>query len=59
MGCGTGQGGVYDVQKISTVTGTLKITILNAYIVHEASVFKMDPYVMLKLSNQEFTSKTI
>lgn len=38
--------------RISTVTGNLKITILNAHIKHDASVFQMDPYINLKLSNQ-------
>ncbi len=59
MGCGTGQSDVLGHQRIGTVTGTLKITLLNAFIKHEASVFKMDPYVKVKLSNQEQTSKTI
>lgn len=59
MGCGAGQSDAIGHQRIATVTGTLKITILNAFIKHEASVFKMDPYIILKLSNQEQKSKVI
>ena len=59
MGCGSGQGDTIKPVKISTVTGTLKITILNAFIKRDASVFKLDPYIILKLSNQEKTTKTI
>ena len=52
MGCGSGQNSVNGPVRISTVTGSLKITVLNAYIKHDASVFQMDPYISLKLSNQ-------
>lgn len=45
--------------RLSTVTGKLKITISNATLTHETSVFKMDPYIILKLSNQEKRTKTI
>lgn len=37
---------------ISTSAGILKITIVDGVIFHQASLFKMDPYVKLKLSNQ-------
>jgi hypothetical protein len=39
------------------VTGKLKITITGATIFHQVSVFKMDPYVSVKLSNQTFSTK--
>jgi hypothetical protein len=39
------------------VTGRLKITITSATIFHQVSVFKMDPYVNVKLSNQSFSTK--
>ena len=52
MGCGSGQREITGPVRISTVTGSIKITILNAFIKHDASVFTMDPYVILKLSNQ-------
>ena len=42
-----------NVSKVATNTGTLAITITTAHITHEASMFKMDPYIKLKVSNQE------
>ena len=59
MGCGAGQKEVTGPVRINTVTGKLKITITKATIFHEVSVFKMDPYLIMKLSNQEKRSKTI
>ncbi len=59
MGCGTGQKDVSHPVRINTVTGKLKITITTAVLFHEVSVFKMDPYIILKLSNQVMTSKVI
>lgn len=44
---------------MNTVTGRLKITVTSAQLTHETSVFKMDPYISLKLSNQHATSKVI
>lgn len=57
MGCGSGQKEVSQPIRLKTVSGKLKITITNAVVFHKVSVFKMDPYVVLKLSNQTFTSK--
>ena len=59
MGCGSNQGEAALPAKISTVTGSLKITVLNAFVKRDASVFKLDPYVIVKLSNQERTSKVV
>lgn len=44
---------------ISSSAGILTITITNGVIFHQAGVFKMDPYLKLKLSNQEKTSKIV
>jgi|JI10StandDraft_1071094.scaffolds.fasta_scaffold980368_1 Ca2+-dependent lipid-binding protein len=57
MGCGSGQKEVTAPIRLRTVTGKLKITITSATIFHEVSVFKMDPYLLVRLSNQCFTSK--
>ena len=59
MGCEANQGDIMKPDRISTVTGTLKITLLNAFIKRDASVFKLDPYIALRLSNQEKNTKTI
>lgn len=59
MGCGGNQGEAHLPAKISTVTGSLKITVLNAFIKRDASVFKLDPYVVVQLSNQQKTSKVV
>lgn len=59
MGCGGNQGEAHLPSKISTVTGSLKITVLNAFVKRDASVFKLDPYAVVKLSNQEKTSKVV
>jgi hypothetical protein len=59
MGCGTSNHDSIAPVRINTVTGKLKITITNAVIFHKVSSFKMDPYIILKLSNQIFTSKVI
>ena len=45
--------------RLRTVTGKLKITITSAVVFHSVSSFKMDPYIILKLSNQVFNSKVI
>lgn len=52
MGCGSGQKEVTGPIRIQTVTGRIKITLTNAHVDHGVSSFKMDPYVILKLSNQ-------
>ena len=59
MGCTSAKQRSPDLMRMNTVTGQLHITVTSAHITHETSVFKMDPYVSLKLSNQEFQSKTI
>jgi hypothetical protein len=59
MGCGTGQKEVTTPIRLKTVTGKLKITITTAVVFHKVSMFKMDPYVVVRLSNQVFTSKVI
>ena len=38
--------------RLNTVTGKVRITITSAHIDYDASVFKLDPYVKVKLSNQ-------
>ena len=48
-----------NMMKVATNTGTLSITITKAHITHEASMFKMDPYITLKVSNQQFSTKVI
>ena len=40
--------------RISTVTGNLTITIQDGELFHETSVFKMDPYLVVRVSNQCF-----
>ena len=57
--CGGKQTKTTTMMRISTVTGVLKITITTAHIIHEASMFKMDPYITLKISNQKFETKVI
>lgn len=59
MGCGSGQKDASTPIRINTVTGKLKVTVTTAHITHEVSVFKMDPYLILRLSNQTFTSKVV
>lgn len=59
MGCGSGQREISAPIRLRTVTGRLKITITNAVIFHEVSSFKMDPYAIVKVSNQSFTSKIV
>lgn len=59
MGCGSGQKEVAQPLRRTTVTGVLKITVVDAHIEHLTSTFfKMDPFVKLKFSNREFQSKT-
>lgn len=41
----------------SASAGLLKITVTDGVLFHQAGAFKMDPYVLLKLSNQSFKSK--
>jgi len=43
----------------STSSGILKITITNGVLFHQAGAFKMDPYIILTLSNQTYTSKMV
>jgi len=38
-------------------SGLLKITVTNAVLFHQASLFKMDPYITLELSNQKYQTK--
>ena len=57
MGCGASHKDAVGPVRISTVTGRLKVTVSTAHIDYDASVFKMDPYVILKLSNQSFQTK--
>lgn len=45
--------------RVPTVTGTLTITITKAHILHEASVFRMDPYLYLKVSNIKEKTKVV
>lgn len=43
----------------TTVTGVLKITVVDAVIDHMTSTFfKMDPFVRVKFSNQNHRTKT-
>ena len=58
-GCTGKQMKTTSVVRISTVTGILKITVTTAHLTREASMFKMDPYITLKISNQTFKTKTI
>lgn len=44
---------------LSTSAGTLNIKVTDGVLFHQASLFTMDPYVKLKLSNQEKTSKVV
>lgn len=59
MGCGSGQKETSAPIRVVTPTGRLKITITNAILYHKVSSFKMDPYIILRLSNQTYTSKVI
>lgn len=59
MGCGGGQRETSTPVKVNTVTGVLKITITNAVIFNKVSSFKMDPYLLIKLSNQSFSTKVV
>lgn len=61
MGCAnSGVDGIQELKKLSTVTGTLKVTLTGAHIDHETSkVFSMDPYIKLRFSNQEAVSQVI
>lgn len=52
MGCGSSHTDSVGAVRISTVTGRLKVTVSTAHVDYDASVFKMDPYIILKLSNQ-------
>lgn len=57
MGCGSNQKESSVPVRLQTVNGTLKITIVDAKIEHmTSSLFSMDPYVNLKMSNQTATS---
>jgi hypothetical protein len=57
MGCGSNQKETDAPIRLQTVNGTLKITIANAKLQHvTSSVFSMDPYVNLKMSNQNATT---
>lgn len=44
---------------LSNSTGILRITLINGIIFYQAGVFKMDPYAILKLSNQKLESKVV
>lgn len=59
MGCGTGQQQEVSNVRIATITGKLKLTITNAVLMHKVSLLKMDPYFILKISNQVNNSKII
>ena len=59
MGCTSAKQRSPDLMRMNTVTGKLHITVTSAQLSHETSVFKMDPYVKIKLSNQEFETKVI
>ncbi len=60
MGCGSNKQVISEPARIATVTGTLKITLVSAHIQRETStVFSMDPYAILTLSNQKIKSKVI
>lgn len=42
------------------MNGILKVTLVNAKIEHmTSSVFAMDPYVKIRMSNQSITSKVV
>lgn len=44
---------------VSNSVGVLKVTLTNGVFFHQAGVFKMDPYAILKLANQQFESKVV
>lgn len=44
---------------ISTPCGVLKLTFESASIVHEASIFKMNPYLKIKMGIQNYMSKVV
>ena len=52
MGCGSSSKDITGPIRITTVTGRLRITITNAHVDYDASVFKLDPYIIIKFSNQ-------
>lgn len=60
MGCGSGQKQVLEPMRRNTVTGVLKVTVVDAYIDHmTSSFFSMDPYAIVKLSNQKMQTQVI
>lgn len=60
MGCTTVKNDKEENSLIpSGISGVLKLTITNAVLFHQASLFKMDPYFTIRLSNQVKTSKII
>jgi hypothetical protein len=53
MGCTVPKKGKkYIMPPPSTSAGILKLTIKDGVIFYQAGMFKMDPYIKLKLSNQ-------
>lgn len=59
MGCGSSHSDTVGPVRISTVTGWIKVTITSAHLNIDSGVFKFDPYVILKLSNQKMQTKII
>ena len=58
MGCGSGQKEVDAPIRRTTVTGVLKVTVVEAVVHHvTSSFFSMDPYAVVKLSNQTVRTK--
>ena len=57
MGCGASRNDTIGGVRISTVTGRRKVSVSTAHIDINTGVFKMDPYIILKLSNQKFQTK--
>jgi hypothetical protein len=55
MGCTSGSSSNKHLNRLrlSTTSGVLSITIVSAHLTHEASMFKMDPYIKVKVTNQE------
>ena len=44
---------------LDAITGKLRITVKNGQLLHDTSITKMDPYVILRLPNQERKTTTI
>lgn len=59
MGCGSSHSDSIGPVRISTVTGWIKVTVSTAHLNIDSGVFKFDPYVRLKLSNQTKQTKII